>query len=471
MKSAAHAEDASMHTLRQCGYNGVSHVTVGALLRPKGGQKVATRWVTTNQTDGTAENVLAESVYVRCPYEMDNTPNKNPTSRNDVRGDTMPATIPATMPATTMLMTTMMIPSQRSFFSVCSVVTVVSVCVCVHVYVHASVFVLPSEPPSIDGRLPNRLADYPVVVKRRHGYETSITTKDRCGTDACWLIRSDESVSILVPSSRPRLRRVSVQAKQNGCMVAMNGGPFHRDGSSVGLVSMNGTVISNGTTKFPGFGTTRDGAAFVLGAFQSATDLASHDVLDFVTGFDWLVWDGAVLVPPDDPTGAVRAPRSAIGVDYDSNTLLLVVDGCEKWWVGCHTMCCVVHVVSYSEKKPNLSNLIDYALTIRYLRVSTYDVMLCVLIDSHTACICRLLPCSSSKPRGPTLRELAAFMINAGASYAINMDGGGSTTLVVNGTVVNRPHCLDRWLVCERPVSTVVCIRSDRPFVRTSEWH
>ena len=30
----------------------MSHVTVGALLRPKGGQKVTTRWHTTNQTDG-----------------------------------------------------------------------------------------------------------------------------------------------------------------------------------------------------------------------------------------------------------------------------------------------------------------------------------------------------------------------------------------------------------------------------------
>ena len=32
MKVTAHAEDVSMHTLRQCGYNDVSNVTVGALL-------------------------------------------------------------------------------------------------------------------------------------------------------------------------------------------------------------------------------------------------------------------------------------------------------------------------------------------------------------------------------------------------------------------------------------------------------
>ena len=31
-KVIAHAEDVSMHTLRQCGYNDVSNVTVGAIL-------------------------------------------------------------------------------------------------------------------------------------------------------------------------------------------------------------------------------------------------------------------------------------------------------------------------------------------------------------------------------------------------------------------------------------------------------
>ena len=43
MKATAHAEDLLMHTLRECGYNDVSNVTVGALLRPKNGHKVTTR--------------------------------------------------------------------------------------------------------------------------------------------------------------------------------------------------------------------------------------------------------------------------------------------------------------------------------------------------------------------------------------------------------------------------------------------
>lgn len=40
---------------------------------------------------------------------------------------------------------------------------------------------------------------------------------------------------------------------------------------------------------------------------------------------------------------------------------------------------------------------------------------------------------------GMTLAELADLMISLGATDAINLDGGGSTTFVVGGSVVNRP--------------------------------
>lgn len=40
---------------------------------------------------------------------------------------------------------------------------------------------------------------------------------------------------------------------------------------------------------------------------------------------------------------------------------------------------------------------------------------------------------------GMTMRELAQLMIDLGATGAINLDGGGSTTFVAGGTVLNRP--------------------------------
>ena len=41
--------------------------------------------------------------------------------------------------------------------------------------------------------------------------------------------------------------------------------------------------------------------------------------------------------------------------------------------------------------------------------------------------------------RGVSLEELATLMLEVGALEATNLDGGGSSTLVVNGTLVNRP--------------------------------
>ena len=55
---------------------------------------------------------------------------------------------------------------------------------------------------------------------------------------------------------------------------------------------------------------------------------------------------------------------------------------------------------------------------------------------------------------GMTLRESALLMRSLGARDALNLDGGGSTTMVVRGAVVNRPS--DR--AGERPVSDALLV-------------
>jgi hypothetical protein len=65
-------------------------------------------------------------------------------------------------------------------------------------------------------------------------------------------------------------------------------------------------------------------------------------IWNFVTGFDWLVYNGKSLVNDNNSTinnkinpktvgSAYRAPRTVIGLDQDSNLIILVVDGCEHW--------------------------------------------------------------------------------------------------------------------------------------------
>ena len=55
---------------------------------------------------------------------------------------------------------------------------------------------------------------------------------------------------------------------------------------------------------------------------------------------------------------------------------------------------------------------------------------------------------------GMTLNEFADFMLSLEAYQALNFDGGGSTTMVVNGKVVNSPSDSDG----ERKVGCCIAI-------------
>ena len=68
---------------------------------------------------------------------------------------------------------------------------------------------------------------------------------------------------------------------------------------------------------------------------------------------------------------------------------------------------------------------------------------------------------NSSRNPGVTLEEIGSILVDLGAWYAINLDGGGSSTMVVDMKVANQPSCLDvPFIVCQRPVATVVCVKS-----------
>ncbi len=70
---------------------------------------------------------------------------------------------------------------------------------------------------------------------------------------------------------------------------------------------------------------------------------------------------------------------------------------------------------------------------------------------------------------GMTLFELAEFLLKLGVYQGVNLDGGGSTTMVVRGSVVNRPSDLQG----ERPVANAVLVVSRAPtgaFARLRLW-
>lgn len=70
---------------------------------------------------------------------------------------------------------------------------------------------------------------------------------------------------------------------------------------------------------------------------------------------------------------------------------------------------------------------------------------LVIVVDGRTA-----------DSRGVTLQQLADLLVEFGCRTAYNLDGGGSSTMVFNGTVVNHPT--DGRTVGERRVSDIVYI-------------
>lgn len=66
---------------------------------------------------------------------------------------------------------------------------------------------------------------------------------------------------------------------------------------------------------------------------------------------------------------------------------------------------------------------------------------------------------------GISLTDLAQLMLNLGASEAINLDGGGSTTMVIFNTIVNYPSDKDEkgQFGKERPVANAIIVKEIKP--------
>ena len=189
--------------------------------------------------------------------------------------------------------------------------------------------------------------------------------------------------------------KTSVTAKANNCQYAVNGGPFDmKDGIGCigGLVSNGkivGTKFSSGYTTF---GSTANGE-WVIGKVGDAKTVRSNNIVELVTGFNWLVYSGENVVAAK---GGEQAPRTALGVDKTGRLIVLEVDGCEK--------------------------------------------------------------CKDPATRGPTMYDIAEHLKAVGAIHGINLDGGGSSTTVVNGTVVDFPTAFDINFKFQRNVATVICV-------------
>ena len=163
-----------------------------------------------------------------------------------------------------------------------------------------------------------------------HSYKSKLSRK-------VFLLNTTERFSAVAPyssnlSRELRLERVSKQARRHRCAWATNGGPFNRDGSTSGALIVNGQIIIDDFGGAVGLGVTAGPSPqWILGPIKKE-DVLRFSLLHFVTGFDWLVYNGVNVAPEQKFKPAIkRAPRTAVGVDRAGNLIVMVADGCERW--------------------------------------------------------------------------------------------------------------------------------------------
>jgi exopolysaccharide biosynthesis protein len=223
------------------------------------------------------------------------------------------------------------------------------------------------------------------------------------------------SFRVLVKDHECHLQKLTSFSIKNKCIYAVNGGPFssYIKGGCVGLVISDGKRITNNNDKNAKKHITHfdennvsDGMLLSFGLTYSNEWIIGRipvelipNVKELVTGLDenWLVFNSTSIVPNDNNTH--RAPRTAIGVKRSGELVILQVDGCE-------------HCFAWQSNK-----------------------------------------------RGATLSEIANALLSEGAHYAINLDGGGSSSSVQNDHLISVPTCLDYVDVkCERPIASAICV-------------
>ncbi|CAC5374275.1 NAGPA [Mytilus coruscus] len=201
---------------------------------------------------------------------------------------------------------------------------------------------------------------------------------------------------------------VRKSAERKNCLLAINAGFFNtHTGSCLGNVISDGKLVldSNGVQNAH-FGITKDGHLFF--GYLSEIDLIAEQFQQLVGGVIWLVRDGKNYI-----TESIKIECQDT---QETGTL--------ERFAGVMSARTVVG----SDKDGRV---------------------LIMQVDGKT------------DHNGMSLYEMADVLVEYGFVNAINLDGGGSATYVVNGTLVNYPtdKCSDNEKFnCARKVSTILCV-------------
>lgn len=241
---------------------------------------------------------------------------------------------------------------------------------------------------------------YMYSTVRAYGHITSVTNPLR-------------TFSVLEPHSEGGCSRnvtetVENTAKQRKCRAAQNGGFFSiQSGSCLGNLVSDGRMVQNhGDVQNANFGITKNGTIVV--GYVSAEEIERLDFKQLIGGAVWLVRNGSPYVEE-----AFKCESADV---QETGTLRTFID------------------------VRSARTAIGHDAQGRVVFVNTEG---------------------QTKVRGLNLKQFARLLIKEfHLVNAINLDGGGSATLVLNGSLASYPsdHCKSdpEWR-CARAVTTIVC--------------
>jgi hypothetical protein len=272
------------------------------------------------------------------------------------------------------------------------------------------------------------LADVPSNVRQEFIEEgvggNSLRVFRRQGSRPYWLAVAElrrASVEVRLPAVRSKLARTSVTG--GDCTVAINGGYFGGTGSA-SLAIDNGVVLSRDAQGL----SRKQGLAFPARAVLSMDVSRDPRLIWGKMGASGLQF---FAEPPNPfvsgasaPTGAEIVTKTAIG-----GGPMLVWNSQLR--------------VSTSEEAIDPSVQPESRAPRTALAITSNGRLLALVADGR-----------SEITGGFSLNELASELVSLGANSAMNLDGGGSSTFVVNGVVKNRPSDGS-----ERAVSSIVCLK------------
>ncbi|XP_041843799.1 N-acetylglucosamine-1-phosphodiester alpha-N-acetylglucosaminidase isoform X2 [Melanotaenia boesemani] len=209
---------------------------------------------------------------------------------------------------------------------------------------------------------------------------------------------------------------VSVEetAKAAGCLYAQNAGFFKTKSlKCLGNVVSNGRLVQDsGGVQNAQFGIRRDGTLVFGYLSQSDVLDQSNPFVQLVSGVIWLLRNGEIYI------------NQSLEAE------------CDK-----------------TQETGQLQYFTDVVSARTAVGHDKEGKLILFQIDGQTGV------------RGMTLWQMAEFLKKYGVINAINLDGGGSSTYVINGSLASYPsdHCKpdDRWR-CGRNVSSILCIHERR---------